>query len=85
MGNNEYIPVKVDVETLWSMDPDEVFVQDFRKICRDHPVKYYKKVNRDLDLINCNECGSFFVSDEFDLYYNQHGCCPFCKNKDLYF
>ena len=85
MGNNDYMPVKVDLETLWSMDADEVFFVDYRKHSREYPITYYKKVNRDVDLIICNECGKFFISDEFDLHYNQHGCCPFCKNKNLTF
>ena len=85
MGQKEYVPVKVDIETLWSMDVDDVFFIDYRKYNRNFPVRYFKKMNHDQDLIICKDCGKMFIADEFDLHYNQHGCCPFCKNKNLSF
>lgn len=85
IAQNQYMLVKVGPEVLQSMDIEDVFMVDYRRYNPEWQIKYYKKVDREADLMSCSECGSIFFSEEFDLYYMQHKCCPYCKSKHLTF
>ncbi len=75
--------VKIDLGILKTLDPDDVYVQDYRKFCRDYSVRYFKNMQKDLDIMVCPSCQQFFTTEEFDLYYNQFKACQFCSSKSL--
>jgi intraflagellar transport protein 122 len=81
IGSNGYMKVTIDVGVLKTLDPDEVFVQDFRSFCRDYPVRYFKNMQKGVDIMSCPSCQQFFTIEEFDLYFNQHKTCPFCNSQ----
>jgi len=75
--------VKVDVSIVRTLDPDEVFCMDFRKFCPDYPVRYFKNMQKDVDVMSCPSCLQFFLTEEFDLHFNQYKSCPFCSSKTV--
>lgn len=74
--------VKIDVGVLRTLDPDDVFVQDFRSLSRDYPVRYFKNMQRGVEIMSCPGCQQFFTLEEYDLYFNAHHTCPFCHSKN---
>ena len=45
-------------------------------------IKYYRNLVPDLLLKCCNECGKFFLLDEYEFEYVQTKRCPFCNVMD---
>lgn len=82
IGSNSYMKVKIDTSVLKTLDPDTIFVQDFRSLCRDYPVRYFKNMQPHTDIMSCPSCQQFFTLEEFDLYFNAHQTCPFCHNQN---
>lgn len=85
IANNEYVPVKLDEYVLGTLESEQVFWSDYRQYHPQMKVGYYKVQQDGFDLVNCPRCCRFFKADEFDLYFIEHGSCPFCKSKDLSF
>jgi len=82
---NEYLPVKLDEYILSTLESEDVYWCDFRQYHPQMKVLYYKVNSQEMDLVTCPRCCRFFKADEFDLYFIEHGSCPFCKSKDLSF
>lgn len=72
----------MDEITLSSLSPEEVFIVDHTEVCPTLPRKYYKLMIPDIDITLCDQCGHFFLRDEYDFAYLEHGGCPVCHSKE---
>ena len=77
--------VRCDEDILETLDSEDVFWTDYRQYHSQMEISYYKSMQKGQDLVTCPSCMRFFPADEFDLYFIEHGCCPFCKSKNLAF
>ena len=83
IGTNGYLVVKIDHSIIKTLDPEDVFIVDHRKICPDCPVRYFKNMHKDSDIMSCSSCQQFFMTEGFDLMYNKTKSCPFCSAKNI--
>jgi intraflagellar transport protein 122 len=75
-----YRPVEVNERILQNMRFEEVFIVDYSKLCPNAPKKYYKNMVPDVAITLCENCNKFFLQDEYEFFYMEKGCCPFCKH-----
>lgn len=73
-------PVELDEAVLSSMRYEEVFIVDYTKFCPKIPFRYYKNTIPDVPITMCDNCCKFFIQDDYEYKYVEHGHCPFCKN-----
>ena len=59
---------------------EEVFIQDYSHINPKYSRRYFKNLVPDVAIMMCENCGHFFIQDEYEMAYLEHGHCPFCKN-----
>lgn len=83
IGTNSYMVVEIDHSIIKTLDPDDVFIVDHRKLCQDYPVRYFKNMQKDTDIMMCPSCQQFFDTEEFDLLFNKTKACPFCSSKNI--
>ena len=72
-------PVILTEEVLRSMRYEEVFIQDLTHLSKAVPIRYYKNMVPDVAIFMCENCGHFFLWDEYEFAYMENGYCPFCK------
>ncbi|KAI9141423.1 intraflagellar transport protein [Paraphysoderma sedebokerense] len=77
--DGKFEPVKVDRKTLLSMNPEDVFIENWGYHCIG--VRYFRLVVPDVMLTVCDGCKHFFHSEDFEFLIVQHGMCPFCRKK----
>ena len=75
-----YKPVRVDENVMRSMRWEEVFIQDMSHFSKNMPKRYFKNMVPDVAIHMCENCGRFFIQDEYEFAYMENGHCPFCKN-----
>lgn len=73
-------PVEVNEKCLTHMRYEEVFIVDYTKFCPNMPRRYYKNMIPDVPITMCDNCCKFFIQDDYEYAYVEHGHCPFCKN-----
>lgn len=59
---------------------EEVFIVDYTKFCPKMPRRYFKNMIPDVPITMCENCCKFFIQDDYEYSYVEHGHCPFCKN-----
>jgi hypothetical protein len=69
-------------DNLRTLEVDLVYVQDLRKINSTWEIRYFKNLVSDLLLKSNNECGKFFLLDEYEFEYVQHQMCTFFNTQD---
>lgn len=80
-GNGaNYKPVSVSEDVMRSMRFEEVFIQDMSHHGTAMPKRYYKNMVPDVAINMCENCCRFFIQDEYEFAYMEHGHCPFCKH-----
>lgn len=72
----------LDKDLLKSLELEEVFIVDFTKYCPTMDIKYYKTMVTDIPITNCQDCGKFFLLDEYEFEYLRNKKCPFCRALD---
>lgn len=83
IGSSSYMKVKIEHSILKTLDSDHVFVMDHRNLCRDYPVRYFKNMKPEVDIMTCLECQQFFIIEEFDMHFNMKKTCAFCSSKNI--
>ncbi|KAL4432520.1 hypothetical protein ABPG74_013374 [Tetrahymena malaccensis] len=78
----EYIPVTLDENIVSTLGIDEVYWVDYTKYCYTSEIKYYKSMLTDIPLKNCQECGTFYILDEYEFEISKTQKCPFCRSVD---
>jgi intraflagellar transport protein 122 len=73
-------PVKVDEKLLIQMRYEEVFIIDYTKLCPAMPRRFFKNMVSDIQVTVCENCCKFFLQDDYEFSYIEHGHCPFCKH-----
>mgnify|MGYP000585963297 FL=1 len=81
MTQEEYHPVVLDEATLGAIPPQEVFILDLTKHCPSYPKRYFRLMIPDVDIAMCENCGHFFLQDEYDFAYLENEACPVCLFK----
>ena len=82
-SSNKYKVLILDETILKSLNENEVFIIDLRKINRTYPVKFYKNRRKDISIIMCKNCYKFFKMEEYENAFIKNGnCCPICKYVD---
>ena len=77
---HNYRPVMVNEEVLRSMRFEEIFMSDMNHYSKALPKRYFKNMVPDVAITMCDNCCHFFIQDEYEFAYMEHGHCPFCKH-----
>jgi len=59
---------------------EEVYIVDHSHLNSKTPKRYFKNLVPDFAIHMCENCCKFFVLDEYEFAYMEHGYCPFCKH-----
>jgi len=78
--SKDYKPIEVDEFMLRSMRFEEVYIVDYSHFNTNLPKRYFKNIVPDVAIMCCENCGHFFIQDEYEFAYMEHGHCPFCKH-----
>ena len=78
-----YTMVELDENILRTLSENEIFIIDNRTICKNAPVRFFKKRKKDSSITMCKFCYRFFKLEDFENAFIKAGkCCPLCKNVD---
>lgn len=75
-----YEPVECEEAILQNMRFEEVYIVDYSHLNSKTPKRYFKNLVPDFAIHMCENCCKFFVLDEYEFAYMEHGYCPFCKH-----
>ena len=76
----KYRMLVLDDKVLKSLNENEVFIMDLRKINKTYPVRFFKNRKKDVNIFMCKNCYKFFKIEEFENAFLKSGnCCPLCK------
>lgn len=78
--SKDYKPIEVDEFMLRNMRYEEVYILDYNHFNPNYPKRYFKNIVPDVAIFMCENCCKFFIQDEYEFAYMEHGHCPFCKN-----
>lgn len=78
-----YRAVRVDMDTLMDLRPEEVYIVDFRKYSPLLPVRYFRNMIPEMQVSLCRHCGHFYHQETWELEYLQTRSCPFFGSKDV--
>jgi hypothetical protein len=81
IGSNSYVKVKIEPNVVRTLDPEHVFVMDNRKLHRELPIRYFKNMDPEVDVLLCEYSQHFFLTEEYDMFFNMTGAFPFSNVK----
>jgi len=82
MTQDEYHPVVIDESTLGAIPSQDIFILDLSRINPTLPKRYYKLMIPDIEIVLCENCGHFFLQDEYDLVFLEINSCPVCQYQE---
>ncbi len=82
-STENYVMLTLDESVLKTLNENEIYIIDNRTICKNAPVRFFKKRKKDTAITMCKFCYRFFKLEEFENAFIKAGkCCPLCKNVD---
>lgn len=76
------MPVVLEEQQLAELDPESIYFVDLRKVNPTIDIKYYVNLISEILLKSCNQCGKFFLLDEYEFEFIQNKRCPFCNGEE---
>ena len=60
ISNDDYGEFELDESVMRRLDENEVFIQDYRSICKTKGVRFFKNRTKDIFITMCQFCFKFF-------------------------